>query len=183
MIFSSLEKYKTLKFEELFNVELQYWLRIFTDIIFFISTFIYFLTSFIVLKKSTIKMGKFRYTVFAQMTFNIFYDLMLFIFNPVLLWPLPMISSFSHFSIDRKYFFGFVAIFIFLISGGIFAFMLSFSFRVTAAFSSPNYRPSKMTNFGILLLFVFVMVSLNGKNLVYFFKIYLWTLLNFFKNR
>uniref|UniRef100_A0AC35FNC4 Uncharacterized protein n=1 Tax=Panagrolaimus sp. PS1159 TaxID=55785 RepID=A0AC35FNC4_9BILA len=139
----SVEKWAEFSVEDIYHPKYQECLGWFMEITFGISCLFYGFTAFIILTKSPKQMGAFKYTVFTQLTFNMLYKALMFIYNPIFHFPLIAVSfnrSFKFSSIWAIVFFG--SSFFVTISAA-FALLFSVVTRLFAAFSTT----STSTNF------------------------------------
>ena len=156
MAIVSVDKWKHLQLDDVYHPKYQEYIRWFLDVTFVISAILYSFTAYVILTKSPKQMGGFKYTILTQITFNMLYKLAVFLFNPIMIFPLPVISC-------NSYFFNFTTIdFVIPLLGAIFftiiaaaaAILLSVINRVIAGFDTTASKKTQINIFYGILAFL-----------------------------
>ena len=146
----SVEVWKDLRVEDYWHPMLQSSLRWFLDGTFAISLILYIFTAYVILTKSPKQMGAFKYTVFTQISCNMLYKTLIFVFNPIFLFPLPILSCYNYFTVTLDYAIPILGAIFLSIIGAAIAILFSVINRVLAAFETKTSKNStKMFVIGV----------------------------------
>lgn len=83
--------FHNLTVENLFNPRLNEAYSVTTTVTFALATVTYFFAVFVVLTQSTTAMGDYKYLLVSQLTWSYLFELLIFMWKPVVLWPLKVI--------------------------------------------------------------------------------------------
>lgn len=134
MSLASLEPWANLQLDEIYHPTFQKSMKIIFLTIFAFECFIFPSTVFIIHTKSTKEMGNYKYLLIYHLSCAFVYRIFLVVFEPVFLFPLPVVYCDSFFNIGLNYLFYYFSFGLATLIAAMHALLISFAYRAGVTF-------------------------------------------------